>query len=91
MQEKRKMDPEQPPIDLLQYARLRTMLDSLETGALRYYMLAATEHERNVRFKYLKTELTPIIEIIWEQEKAEVCPDGYYSCDGYCVSYPCTG
>lgn len=87
------MDPETIATDLLQYARLRTMLDSLETGALRYYMLASTQEERDKNFEYLKNHLTKIIESIWQNEKpvVEACPDGYFSCDGYCVSYPCAG
>jgi hypothetical protein len=88
-----KMYPENLETDLLQYARLRTMLDSLETGALRYYMLATTQHERDENFEYLKKHLTQVIEHVWQKETAtaEACPDGYFSCDGYCVSYPCTG
>lgn len=76
--------------DLKQYAMLRTILDSLETGALRYYMDAGTQAERDKRFNYLKTNLTPIIEHIWAKPKETDCPDGYHDCDGYCVSYPCT-
>ena len=75
--------------DLKQYVMLRTILDSLQTGALRYYMDAGTQAERDKRFNYLKTKLTPIIEHIWVKPKADPCPDGYYNCDGYCVSYPC--
>jgi hypothetical protein len=85
------MDPEEPATNLQQYALLRTILDSLETGALRYYMSAATEAEREADFNYLKNKLTPIIDHIWAKSEADPCPDGYYNCDGYCVSYPCTG
>ena len=86
-----KMDPEKPATNLSQYALLRTILDSLETGALRFYMEAGSEPERTENFNYLKTKLTPIIERIWQKPVADPCPDGYYNCDGYCVSYPCTG
>lgn len=67
------------------------MLDSLETGALRFYLSADTEAERNKRFKYIKTKLTPIIDYLWEKDREDTCPAGYHNCDGYCVSYPCIG
>lgn len=85
------MDPEKPATDLQQYAMLRTILDSLETGALRYYMGAATYVDREANYTYLKDKLTPIIHHIWEKPKEDLCPDGYHDCNGYCVSYPCTG
>ena len=76
--------------DLQQYVFLRTMLDSLETGALRYYLGATTEAERTANFKFLKRKLTPIIEKIWANPGGEIdCPVGYHDCDGFCVSYPC--
>lgn len=79
--------------DLQQYVLLRTILDSLDTGALRYYMGATTEAERTANFRYLKRKLTPIIQHIWaKKEGMEMdCPNGYHDCDGYCVSYPCIG
>ncbi len=87
-----KMDPLGPATDLQQYALLRTILDSLETGALRYYQGAASDEEKKKHFKYLKDKLTPIIDHIWAKPKeTDTCPDGYHNCDGYCVSYPCTG
>jgi len=86
------LTPIKASVDLSQYALLRTILDSLETGALRYYLSASSDHKRNENFEYLRDALTPIINQIWEKKlPADTCPDGYYSCDGYCVSYPCTG
>jgi hypothetical protein len=86
-----KMAPETPATDLQQYAMLRTILDSLETGALRYYLGAKSQPEMEANYKFLKTQLTPIIEKIWAKPKEDTCPDGYHNCDGYCVSYPCVG
>jgi hypothetical protein len=85
-----KLAPEKPTLNDSQYTLLRTILDSLETGALRYYMSATSEAERDANFKYLRDKLTPIIDHLWQKQKADPCPDGYYNCDGYCVSYPCT-
>ncbi|HEY3105136.1 MAG TPA: hypothetical protein VGJ69_16260 [Pyrinomonadaceae bacterium] len=79
-----------PATNLQQYALLRTILDSLETGALRFYMGAGSQAERDANFKYLKDKLTPIIDHIWAKPTEIDCPDGYHDCDGYCVSYPCT-
>lgn len=83
--------PVKASVNLSQYALLRTILDSLETGALRYYLSAANDYDRDQNFKYLRDKLTPVINHIWQKPKEDTCPDGYYSCDGYCVSYPCTG
>ena len=93
MQEEKKMnmDPLGPATNLQQYALLRTILDSLETGALRYYLGGTSDIERQANFKYLKDKLTPIINHIWEKQKEDPCPDGYHDCNGYCVSYPCVG
>ena len=88
------MKRENPAPNLQQYVLLRTILDSLDTGALRYYLDATTEAERTANFKYLKRKLTPIIDHIWAKpdKLMEVdCPNGYHDCDGYCVSYPCIG
>jgi hypothetical protein len=87
------MAQEREPTDLQQYALLRTILDSLQTGALRYYLDPATEKERTLNFNYLQRKLKPITEHIWAKKPDQEgnCPDGYHDCDGYCVSYPCTG
>jgi hypothetical protein len=86
--------PATPATNLSQYALLRTILDSLETGALRYYLGADSHAQQEARFKYLRDKLTPIIHHIWEEandDPDDPCPDGYHDCQGYCVSYPCTG
>ena len=85
-----KITPVGAVVNLDQYALLRTILDSLETGALRYYMSATSNAERDKHFKYIRDQLTPITNHLWQKPKDDSCPDGYYSCEGYCVSYPCT-
>lgn len=82
---------EEATTDLKQYVQLRTMLDSLEIGALRYYLNAANPAEQQEHFKYLKTQLKPIIEHIWQKKKEREieCPPGYNECDGCCVPYIC--
>ena len=76
--------------DLHQYAQLRTILDSLDIGALRYYLDAASLEEQKKNFEYLEAELMPIIKRIWaRQPDTEGCPDGYMECNGVCVPYIC--
>ena len=71
------------------YADLRTLLDSLEIGALRYFL--NEKGSQPEKFKYLMNKLKPIADELWElQNGASIdCPPGYYSCDGMCVPYPC--
>jgi hypothetical protein len=74
-------------LDLTGYVRLRTLIDSLECGAIRY-MLQKSEGKGG-RFDELQGKLMPIIEWVWAQ-KAEIgCPEGYVDCQGVCVPYPC--
>lgn len=80
---------EEVETDLSQYAHLRTILDSLEIGALRYYLNATSYAEQQEHFTYLDKELTGIIGKIWRNQKETDCPDGYYECDGVCVPYVC--
>ena len=84
--------PRSFPVDLSEYVHLRTMLDSVETGALRFYLEAATPEEEKIRYGYLKDRLMKIIEHVWKisvKPNEGPCPDGYYYCDGCCVSYEC--
>ena len=85
--------PRKRKTNLAQYARLRTILDSLEIGALRYYLDAESAAEREQRFEKLKSALLPIIREIWGQSEAIApeCPEGYIDCDGVCVPYQCVG
>ena len=82
-----------------EYTNLRTLLDSLEIGALRYY-LSGTGLSAPQKFKYLKDKLTPIIDELWKPQGINKpginklgididCPPGYYECDGCCVPYKC--
>ena len=77
--------------DFAEYVALRTILDSLEIGALRFYLDSTTPEEKKDRFEKLKFELVPIIKQLWAGgDKLEGdCPDGYFNCDGVCVPYAC--
>ncbi|MGI9065006.1 MAG: hypothetical protein ACR2HX_01170 [Pyrinomonadaceae bacterium] len=78
--------------DYAQYVALRTMLDSLEIGALRYYLDNTSPEEKRKRFEELSFELKPILKRLWGVEKITIageCPDGYFNCDGVCVPYAC--
>lgn len=78
--------------DYAQYVALRTILDSLQTGALRFYLDKTTPEEKRKRFEELSVELKPIIKRLWSVEKITIageCPDGYFNCDGVCVPYAC--
>jgi len=77
-----------------QYVQLRTMLDSLQIGALRYYLNATGQEEQQKHFEYLTNQMEPIIEQIWKssataKESQGSCPDGYVDCYGCCVPYNC--
>jgi len=73
------------------YMRLRQMLDSLEIGALRYYLDDTTERQKKERLKEMEKELLPIISKLWGGGgKALItCPRGYRQCDVVCVPYSC--
>ncbi len=78
--------------DLRQYARLRTKMDSVVIGALRYYLNAATPAEQQANFNYLDAEFQEIVDKVWGIGKKKItCPDGYHFCDGCCVPYDCIG
>jgi hypothetical protein len=84
--------------NLEEYARLRTILDSIEIGALRYYLNPTDEKLRTERLDYLTKHLMPIVDKIWGTSPAKKrkkglidCPDGYHDCNGCCVPYPCIG
>jgi len=88
----KKARPRKSRIDLAQYARLRTILDSLDIGALRYYLDAPSLAEREQRFEKLQSALMPIIREIWNGgEGLADCPEGYIDCGGVCVPYQCVG
>lgn len=79
-------------LDLAQYARLRTILDSLELGALRYYLDTQNRAERNERFKTIESAVMPVIREMWGSGQAQAeCPEGYMNCGGVCVPYQCFG
>lgn len=73
-------------MDLTGYVRLRTLIDSLECGAIRY-MLRSSEGKGG-RLDELQEKLMPIIDWVWAAEEIG-CPEGYVDCQGVCVPYPC--
>ena len=83
------------PTNPKQYTDLRIMLDSLEVGALRFF-LSGTGMPQGQKYTYLQSMLMPVIQQIWAQQQAATksgvdieCPAGYYDCDGCCVPYKC--
>jgi hypothetical protein len=80
------------PTNPKEYTNLRTLLDSLEVGALRYY-LSGSGLSQPQKFRYLQDTLMPIINDLWHQQQAKgvmiECPDGYFDCNGCCVPYKC--
>lgn len=85
----------EPPSEVrehTEYERLRIILDSLEIGALRYYLDDTDGSEKTKRFEELSAQLVPICQSFWRAglKIAPVgCPDGYNNCDGVCVPYSC--
>lgn len=75
--------------DPYQYVRLRTILDSLEDGSIRYYLGALNSPEGPKRFGEIESRLMPIIEWLWGGPGALGCPPGYSNCNGVCVPYTC--
>jgi hypothetical protein len=86
---------EEPPSkgEHTEYERLRIILDSLEIGALRFYLEATDTAEKAKRFKELSSTLVPICRSFWAGAELSItlagCPDGYNDCDGVCVPYRC--
>ena len=75
-------------LDLNAYVTLRTLLDSLECGAIRY-MLKHPDGKGG-RFDELDQRLKPLIDWVWKKALEEIdCPEGYVDCQGVCVPYPC--
>lgn len=75
--------------DLSQYAQLRTILDSVQSGVLREYCSATSQEARNEIFKYLNTNLKPIHDYLLQIALGGHCPKGEFDCGGYCSAYPC--
>jgi hypothetical protein len=71
------------------YVVLRTYLDSLELGALRYVLSAPTAKGKRERAEQVEAMIKPTIEFVWGQREDMDCPEGYIDCYGVCVSYPC--
>ncbi len=73
---------------LISYARLRTVLDSLEITALRYCLKDTNLVKRIERAKEIEAVLMPAIKKL-SKEAPSRCPDGFVDCDGCCQPYPC--
>jgi hypothetical protein len=73
------------------YVELRTVLDSLEFGAIRYFLAGTSSAEMNTRMETVRTQLLPIIQFLYAQgEEEEIeCPEGFNECNGVCVPYAC--
>jgi hypothetical protein len=96
---KHPMKPIVPSVPAEAYVRLRTMLDSLEIGAIRYYLMAGDLPGKQHRYIQLDEKLMPIVKWLWGDEPGKMmvaaggpdveCPAGYIDCNGCCVPYPC--
>jgi hypothetical protein len=73
--------------DFTNYVRLRTLLDSLELGAIKYFL--DESDGRGGRFDDLNGKLMPLIDWLWKKDELIECPEGYVDCHGVCVPYPC--
>jgi len=76
--------------DYREYARLRTITDSLELGAIRYFMSGPNKGERLAQVEELLHEA---LNFFWRENESEPidCPEGYTNCHGACVPYQCPG
>ncbi len=72
------------------YVRLRTILDGLEIGALRYCLKDNSTKKRIDRALEIEALLAPIIAKLKDKTMLPAgCGDGYYDCGGVCVPYQC--
>jgi len=87
------------------YVELRTVLDSLELGAIRHYLAGKTATERRNRSDYITELLRPIAKQLMQGSAAPPtklmafnrsvattgggCPEGLHECNGVCVAYEC--
>ena len=84
------------PTNPKDYTNLRTMLDSLEVGALRYF-LSGEGLSQPQKLQRLNGMLKPLIDELWHPHQGTKrpaldegeCPPGYFDCDGCCVPYKC--
>lgn len=71
------------------YVRLRTILDSVEDGSIRYYLQFQNSPDRSQRYEEIRAVLMPVIDFVWGGSAGVLCPPGYNNCDGVCVPYTC--
>ena len=70
------------------YVRLRTLLDALELGAVRFYLEGESVADRNRRAKEIERQIRPMLEL-FNQGFGTGCPPGLFNCGGCCLPYPC--
>ena len=70
------------------YIRLRTLLDALEIGAVRYYMEGESVADRNRRAEELEEQIRPML-AQFNEHLSQGCPPGLFNCGGCCLPYPC--
>ena len=84
--------PRVVPIDISEYVELRTMLDSVVAGSLRFYLDPLQFEKQKENYQFLRKYLMIISDRVWDREKpgaGDPCPDGYFNCGGCCVPYEC--
>lgn len=79
------------PDFLKTYARLRTVLDALEIGAINRCLQEQTPELRIKRAEEIEALLLPVIKKIKKDKtiKVDICAEGYWNCGGVCVPYQC--
>jgi len=75
------------------YIRLRTVLDGLETGVLRYCLDTPNLQKKLKRVEEIEALLMPIIKGVQDKtikpDLPQACGDGLFNCGGVCVPYQC--
>jgi hypothetical protein len=76
------------------YIRLRTVLDALETGVLRYCLDNKNIQKRFQRIDEIEAVLLPIIQSLKDKVLLpgggkDACAEGLFNCGGVCVPYQC--
>lgn len=72
------------------YVQLRTILDSVQIGAIRYFVSATTPEARREKVEQIQELLMPTVRLFWGNDSGAIdCPEGYTECHGACVPYTC--
>jgi hypothetical protein len=79
--------PKSSAADYREYARLRTLTDSVELGAIRYFLAGP---DKGARLAKVEKLLHEALDFFWREVDSEpICPEGYTNCHGACVPYQC--